>query len=213
MTTTTIPIRRATAADIATVANLIATAFHHLPVCEWLVPSPVERVQILPADFAILIAHALTHGTVDIAVNDAGVAVWLDRTRPIPDPPDYHQRVAAACRSHTERFHRLDELFDTHHPTAAHHHLAFLAVHPDQQSRGIGSALLTAHHKGLDRHATGAYLEASSLRARALYQRHGYDDLGPPFAVPNGAQFWPMWRPATLAPQQPAPAQPEPAQP
>ena len=38
------------------------------------------------------------------------------------------------------------------------------------------------------------FLEASSTGSRDLYARHGYELLGEPYAAPNGALFWPMWR-------------------
>lgn len=75
-------------------------------------------------------------------------------------------------------------------------HLAILAVHPGHQGRGIGTALLRAHHARLDQAGTPGYLEASSPRNRALYQRHGYTlRPGGPFHLPGGGPpMWPMWR-------------------
>ena len=69
-----------------------------------------------------------------------------------------------------------------------------MAVRPDQQRKGIGSALLQHYHQRLDSAGTAAFLEASSTGARDLYRRHGYTALGEPYAVPNGALFFPMWR-------------------
>ena len=89
----------------------------------------------------------------------------------------------------------LDALFDQHHPTDPHHHLAFLAVHPDQQGQGLGSALLADYHARLDQRGVAAYLEASCERNRDLYLRHGYRPMGEPFRLPDGPPMWPMWRP------------------
>ncbi|MEO3802340.1 hypothetical protein [Nonomuraea sp. B1E8] len=38
-------------------------------------------------------------------------------------------------------------------------------------------------------------LEANDPRKRDLYARNGYQGRGT-FALPDGAVFWPMWRPA-----------------
>ncbi|HEX5493068.1 MAG TPA: GNAT family N-acetyltransferase [Mycobacteriales bacterium] len=85
-------------------------------------------------------------------------------------------------------------MFEAHHPSEPHHYLAFLAVRPERQGAGLGSALLRHHHARLDRTGVAAYLEASSPRSRELYLRHGYRPRGEPFTVPDGTPFWPMWR-------------------
>jgi GNAT superfamily N-acetyltransferase len=126
-----------------------------------------------------------------------GAAVWFSRTkhRPTPAPPAYGERLQAAAGDHVDRFRRLDELFDAHHPTEPHHHLALLAVPARWQRAGRGSALLRYYHRRLDVTGTPAYLEASNLTNRALYLSHGYQPHSDPFQLPSGAEFHPMWRP------------------
>lgn len=75
-----------------------------------------------------------------------------------------------------------------------HHHLAILAVRPDKQGQGTGTALLHAHHASLDTAGIPAYLEASDLRTRRLYLAHGYEDNGPPIHLAGGGLMYPMWR-------------------
>ncbi|MEU1724182.1 GNAT family N-acetyltransferase [Nonomuraea sp. NPDC005692] len=187
-------VRRAAAGDAGAVAELIATAFARLPAASYLVPEPAGRHEIMVADFLILVSHAIEHGEVDLLDEGRAVAVWLTHTAdaPLPEPPDYDRRLAAATGRWADRFRLLDELFERHHPEPPYHHLAFLAVHPDHQGRGLGSALLRRHHALLD--GAPAYLEASSARSRDLYARHGYQ-AEEPFALPDGTLFWPMWRP------------------
>ncbi|MEU0571656.1 GNAT family N-acetyltransferase [Nonomuraea sp. NPDC005983] len=188
-------IRRAGAGDAHQVSALIATAFASLDAVAYVVPDPAVRHEIMTADFRILVDHAVEHGQIDVIDEDA-VAVWFPRTAPLPEPPDYDRRLAAATGEWVDRFRVLDTLFDQHHPSEPHHHLAFLAVHPSRQGGGLGTALLRHHHARLD--GLPAYLEASSPRSRELYLRHGYR-ARTPFALPNGARFWPMWRPATTS--------------
>jgi ribosomal protein S18 acetylase RimI-like enzyme len=177
-----VAIVRATPADTDLVANLIGQAFHSLAVAEWLVADPVE--------------HALAHGVIEMTTDHNAVAVWFPTGyTPMPPPIDYDERLAAACGPFTDRFRILDEQFDAHHPhDRPHHHLAFLATRPDAQCRGLGSALLRHHHRQLDTTNMAAYLEASSPRSRALYERHGYRTLGQPFTLPDGPPLWPMER-------------------
>ncbi|MET7460259.1 GNAT family N-acetyltransferase [Nonomuraea sp. NPDC005501] len=185
-------IRRAGAADVPRVAELIATAFAPLDAVAYLVPESAGRHEIMTADFLILVEHAARHGRIDVIDDAPAVAVWFPRTGPVPEPPGYERRLAEATGPWLPRFRLLDSLFDKHHPDEPHHHLAFLAVHPSRQGQGLGTALLRHHHAELG--GLPAYLEASSPRSRALYLRHGYRPRDP-FALPDGSTFWPMWRP------------------
>lgn len=189
------PIVRATHAEAAAAADVIAEAFADLAAAAWLVPKPADRQPILAANMRIWVDHALDHGEVHILDDRSAVAVWFHRdATPLPPPSDYGERLAAACGPYTDRFQILDTLFDAHHPTVPHHHLALLAVTPRRQGTGWGTALLRHHHTRLDAHAIPAYLEASSTGNRDLYTRHGYHTR-PPFTLPDGTPFWPMWRP------------------
>jgi GNAT superfamily N-acetyltransferase len=192
---TTPGIRRATLSDTTAVSDLIGDAFQQLGVSAWLVPDPQQRARILPRNFEIFVDYGVTHGTVEIAGDFQGASVWLPLDGdPLPPPENYDTRLADACGEWTENFLRLDQLFEGHHPHAPHHHLAFMAVRPDQQNQRIGSTLLEHYHQRLDAAGRAAFLEASSTGSRDLYQRHGYEPLGEPYAVPNGALFYPMWR-------------------
>jgi predicted N-acetyltransferase YhbS len=186
-------VRHATTADAAQVAELIATAFAQLKVVNYLVPDRRERHRILTANFQIFVDHAIEHGDVHLVDDGHAAAVWFPRTAPLPAPRDYDSRLAECTGEWVERFRVLDALFEQHHPAEPHHYLAFLAVHPDHQDQGLGSALLRHHHGRLG--GVPAYLEASSTGSRDLYTRHGYQ-VRERFALPDGTLFWPMWRPA-----------------
>lgn len=193
-------IRLATAQDATPTAELIADAFFTLDATAWLVSDPQQRARVLPADFEIYVAHALTHGEIHLIEDDAGelaaAAVWFPQpTGPTPEPDNYDDQLVAACGTHTDRFRTLDQLFDDNHPRSfPHHYLAYLATRPSRQGHGLGSTLLGHHHRQLDHYGTPAFLQASSGQARKLYERHGYECLGDPFHLPNGATFCPMWR-------------------
>lgn len=60
------------------------------------------------------------------------------------------------------------------HPKVAHAHLVFLGVSPSAQGRGVGSAILKHTLAPLDAAGIPAYLEATSERNIALYERHGF---------------------------------------
>jgi hypothetical protein len=45
----------------------------------------------------------------------------------------------------------------------------------------------------VDRLGVPVYLEATSARSKALYERHGFV-ASAPFAAAAGPPLWPMWR-------------------
>lgn len=187
------PIRHASTAEAVAIADRIAESFLELPPTAWLVPEPADRRQVLRDDFRILVEHAYDAGEIHVLDDLSAVAVWYFVDDDFPPPADYERRLAEACGPYTERFAYLDKLFEANHPHQPHHHLALLAVRPDVQGIGLGTALLAHHHARLDGDGTPGYLEASSTASRDLYARHGYQ-VGEPFTLPDGAPFWPMWR-------------------
>jgi GNAT superfamily N-acetyltransferase len=199
-------VRRADAGDAAGIAGVIAEAFHDIPVSLWIVPDPVDRARIYPDYFRIFVDMAIPYGEVEVIDDDSGdgvaaAAVWMPvMPDPIAAPDDYDILVDKICGQYAENFRALDEVMGRHHPHEPHHYLALLAVRPGHQSDGLGSALLDYHHRKLDAAGIPAYLEASSVRSRALYLRHGFVPNHEPFVMVEGVPaeggpaMWPLWR-------------------
>ncbi|RZU54558.1 acetyltransferase (GNAT) family protein [Krasilnikovia cinnamomea] len=194
-------IRPAAAAELSAVGALVALSFDRLDANHYLVPDGGDRLRVMGDYFTLYTEHAAGHGRVDVvpgADGPAATAVWFDRTGKTPEPPSYHARLAALAGPYLERFRALDELFDTHHPDEPHWHLAFLAVHPGAQRRGLGGALMAHTHAELDAAGVPAYLEATNGDNVRLYRRHGYTDMATfEIPLPDGTPFFRMWRPAS----------------
>jgi GNAT superfamily N-acetyltransferase len=190
-------IVRAGPADIDVLSHLIADAFFPLAPCEWLISDEAARREILPGFFKMYIEHAMADGVVCTTAGRTAAALWIPIGPEGPEQPGgYDERLAEVTGPWAERFVTFDQELDAHHLTGiAHHHLAILAVRPDRQDQGIGTALLEARHAILDAEDTVAYLEASDELTRGLYLRHGYV-LRPdaPIRLPDGPQMWPMVR-------------------
>jgi GNAT superfamily N-acetyltransferase len=198
---------RAEQADATVLSQVIADAFLDLPPSWWLIEDQATRRRVFPYYFRIFVDAALADGIVHTTPDRTAVAIWHPAGAPVPPPADaasatdelddYLARLTAVTDPWTDRFLAFDRAIESRHPDEpAHHHLAFLAVRPDRQGLGFGTALLLAHHQFLDGPARlPAYLEASELRSRQLYLRHGYVDLGPPNHLPDvGPPMYPMWR-------------------
>lgn len=191
-------IRDVAPVDTGEITDLVTEAMWDGRVARWLNPDPVGRRRDSPGYFGIFVEHAVRFGEV-YATADAetgrlsGVALWFPFTSLIPAPADYDTRLKEVTGPAYDRACELDAALEARHPLDAHHYLAFLAVHPDHQGHGVGSALLDRHHARLDRAGIAAYLEANDPRNRDLYQRHGYV-CGSEITLPDGPSIWPMWR-------------------
>lgn len=193
---------RAGERDLEVLSQVIADAFHDLAVSQWLIPDPDARRAIFPRYFQIPLQHALDAGLVCTTPRRAAAALWLPATGPTPPPDGYAGQLAKATGPFLDRFLAFDEELARHHLAGAlHHHLAILAVRPDQQGQGIGTALLQAHHATFDWQGIAGYLEASDERTRELYLRHGFTDHGEPIELPDGPSMYPLVRIPGLRPQ------------
>jgi GNAT superfamily N-acetyltransferase len=186
-------------ADTKPLACLIAEAFYLLDPSVWLIPDEEARREIFPGYFQMFVEDAFAHGLVYTTEDLSAVALWLENPgTPHIAEPGYDETLEAVTGVYAPRFRVFDQELDAHHLTGiAHHHLAILAVHPMHQNCGMGTALLTRHHRQLDETGTPAYLEAGDAGTRELYLRHGYADLGSgPIVLPDGPRMYPMIRPA-----------------
>ncbi|PWR15413.1 hypothetical protein DKT69_11195 [Micromonospora sicca] len=187
------PTVRARWCDIDDVVRLVAAPLHTSTIGTWLVPDDDQRRRMLTAVSRIWVEHALLFGEVFLLDDRSAAAVWFHRYRPIPPPANYRQRLAAACGDHLDRFRTLDGVLNTHRPTDAHNHLAFLAAPPADWRHARASTLLARSLVRMDRLGLPTYAEATTAAEAALYTRHGYTARDP-FALPDDTIVHALWR-------------------
>ena len=188
MSSTTI----APAATDPAIATLVL-AFDADPVIRWTFPQQDRFLHHFPALASLLGAGAFEAGTVDRTDDGAGAALWV----PPGSPQDDEALVGLLVRSVDEQRHPVTFAFleqvGEHHPGEPHWYLPFIGVDPVHQGRGIGSNLLASGLARADDDGLPAYLEASSPRNRALYERHGFVVTGE-IQAGDSPPLWPMWR-------------------
>jgi GNAT superfamily N-acetyltransferase len=101
--------------------------------------------------------------------------------------------LAECAGEDADRLFEIASLVEERRPSGSFHYLEFLGVDPAVQGRGIGSALLVAMLERCDREGAAAFLDATSIRNRALYHRHGFRTIGE-LAPHGGPTLWQMWR-------------------
>lgn len=198
--------RRAETADAERVARTLARSFAKDPVVDWFVRADSQHDRAMKTWFDFAVLKLGLKGRETWMAEDANaVALW------IPPPQDVMQLslgeelaalptfLSVVSFARLGRMQRLRAAFDAHHPKAPHWYLFFLAVDPDCQGQGLGSAILQATLARIDAKHEAAYLEASSDKNVPLYQRHGFEIVSEFRPEPAGPKLWGMWRKPQMA--------------
>lgn len=72
---------------------------------------------------------------------------------------------------------KREALIKSRHPKEAFYHLWYLGVNPDYQGQGRGSALLEQVMQQARENQRALYLETSTERNFAFYERHGFKEV------------------------------------
>jgi len=181
---------------------VLARAFRDNPLNVAVIRSddPTFRIRCNFHGMQALLPVARAHGQVLVAYLEGMVAGALVATHPygypLPAPP-LASRIRCVWGQGwrvARRWARVFEALDALHPLEPLGYLGTLGVEPSLQGRGIGTALLAHWLAGLDREATGAYLETDRRENVAFYTRSGFRVLGETEVL--GARIWRMRRPA-----------------
>jgi ribosomal protein S18 acetylase RimI-like enzyme len=196
-TTPDVQVRKAGRGDAATVSRIGAAAFHDDVVGRWLIPDEKRRHRRFPDAFRLYFDAYLPHDETYVNVAGTGAALWLPAGRELFPTEEAGERfmsgMAEIAGPTADRWFTLEEVFTAHLPAEPHMHLQILAVVPEAQGRGIGSALMATVFERADREGVAAYLEATCERNRALYERHGFECRGL-IPLPDGPTLFAMWR-------------------
>lgn len=171
----------------------LVLAFADDAVVRWFWPDAGRYLDSFPEGVAVFGGAAFAAGTADRAQNDTGAALWVPPNSPIDDAAvaGLMERSVDADR-HEAVFAFLGQM-DEFHPDQPHWYLPVIGVDPRHRGKGIGSALLQSALARVDADGLGAYLEATSPRNRALYERHGFIVQGE-IRSADSPPIWPMWR-------------------
>ena len=198
MSETTVAITHATPADVPTVASVLARAFQDDPVFRWSIPDADRRRVFLPGVFAAFAELYLPCEETYLTEDGAGTALWAPaHVDPFHGEAGevFGQRMTELLiEADAERCRTVGKVFAEHQPAQPWVYLQLIGVVPDHQRRGLGSRLLAPVLARCDAAGTPAYLEASSMDNRRLYERHGFATIGEVTLPDGGPLVWLMWR-------------------
>jgi len=180
---------------------MFASAFMHDPVFDWIAQPGSARGAALERFFHWMLAvRAIPFGEVWTAEDASVCAAWLPPNAPA-SPGGLLEQVKLLpmfiqlCGfSRLLRGQAMADAMEKNHPRERHYYLAFIAVAPQFQGMGLGSALLQATLRHIDASGVPAYLENSNPKNTRLYERCGFSNqknIAPKAAPPLLA----MWRP------------------
>ena len=185
--------------DVPGVVRALALAFESDPHFSWIIRDGLKRPARLEQGFALFTRRiwlpqneGYTHDRM------VGAALWMP-------PGTWHvgpltqlrlmPATIAALRGDSGRLLRALTFIERKHPrTPPHWYLPIIGVAPEWQGRGFGAALLRPVLERCDRERTPAYLEASTPRNRALYERHGFEVMEECRYASDAPPMWRMWR-------------------
>ncbi len=192
-------IRPATEDDHEAAAECLALAFADDPAWAHLLPDSRTRAERLLSYFTLEIGNLVpAYRQVWVTDDGSGAAIWaLPGQWRVPMTKELGQTGSMARVFGRRLPLALWTLLrlERHHPRKpGHWYLHYLGVEPRQQGRGLGGTLLAPVLERCDREGTPAYLESSTERNRALYERNGFTLTGT-FPMPvSGPPVREMWR-------------------
>ena len=184
--------------------DVLTKAFRNDAGYRYVIPDPDERVRSLDRFWDALLTHCGICGEVYTTMDVRGVACWLS---PGNASPTFWQLLRtrfalprAVMGFSKEARDRLAPLMryndEVHHRTvvAPHWYLGALAVDPDYQHTGVGSALLQPVLARADASRTPCYLETQTRGNAQFYEKQGFKVVNEGEVAGTGLTMWGMLR-------------------
>ncbi|WP_307802576.1 GNAT family N-acetyltransferase [Cellulomonas dongxiuzhuiae] len=179
-------IRPGTSADVPALRTVCALAYDENPLMRWVLPQAPTRADACAAWLGPSLERYLAAGRVDVLLVDeqvVAVAAWRPPgaaagavAATLPSPAGALRALVGAARA----THVLAALGGTAQlaPAEPGAYLNYLAVHPEHQSRGLGSRLLRHGLDALRGEPGTPWLATTDPRNVPFYERHGFSPAG-----------------------------------
>ena len=194
-------VRTAAADEVPKVAAALADAFVNDPVFTFLRPGRLRQEARLRAMLAVEIElYVLPNGGTVWTTSgyDGAVAELPPGAWEMPKSATGKETLKWmwAYRTRLPRAIRVQRAMAKRHLREPHFYVRTVGVRTALQGQGMGSMLMQPTLERADSAGLPTYLEASSERSAALYERLGFLHIGVYELPEGGPPVWPMRRPA-----------------
>jgi ribosomal protein S18 acetylase RimI-like enzyme len=193
-------VRMATARDVPRLAGVLADAFTSDPLFTWMLRGSLRLKQRLRTVFTTeMEQYGLPNGGTmwttpgyDGAVVELPPGSWQ---MPKSITGEEALRWLRAYGTRLPRAISVQKAMEERHPRELHFYVRVIGVRTARQGQGIGSALMQPTLQSADTAGLPTYIEASTQRSAALYERLGFVHMDV-LELPNGGPpVWLMRRP------------------
>ena len=194
---------RLTAPRIGPAIEMMARAFEHDPMLQYILPDASERVRLLPWFVGTTVRYGHRYGEVYVTAGLVeGVAIWLPPGQTVLT---FSRMLRAGMLAAPlkfglagfGRFNNLVSYVEAVHKRVVperHWYLWGLGVEPARQGQGIGGELIRPVLARADAAGVPCYLETMNERNLRFYRRHGFDVAVDSVAPKGGPRVWAMLR-------------------
>ncbi len=175
-------LQLAAADDVPPIATALADAFLDDPVYTWMLPGTRRLKPRLRAMFTAEVEqYGLPQGTVwTTAGSDGAVIALPPGAWEMPKSMTLAQALlwARAFGPRLRLAARVQRAMEERHLREPHFYVRIIGVRTALQGQGLGSALMQPTLQQADSAGLPAYIEASTERSAALYERLGFRHMG-----------------------------------
>lgn len=196
-----ISIRPATSADRTVMAASLASAFSQDPLFNWMAGTEPDgtiepRLRIMFGAFLKLDLGVSEH-LAFVDEQGIGAAIWKAPNRWKMSTGAVIRTLPAMLRTFGTKTPRMIgalSAIEKVHPKEEHYYLEALGTRSDQQSQGVGSAVIGHMLDRCDAEGLPAYLESSNVRNVPFYARHGFETTSEIVVGKGAPTVTAMWR-------------------
>ena len=190
-----INVRSARAEDLDAIVSALTESFFDDPLMTWAFDASVRHKR-LDGLWRVMAEHGyLPAGASTVLPGGDGAALWMPPGRNLDDAfwSEHGAEFFGGLEGDTERLSQIGAAMEENHPTEDHWYLLAIGIHPHAQGRGLGGTMMAHTLAQADAARKPAYLEATSPRSRALYERFGFEVMNE-LHPGDGPPLWAMWR-------------------